>query len=70
MTDGKRKVDWADMNIQFCSAADVSFNNAKLDETAFKVTSYPFGGVRGFHEKFPIISSVFESIHYSQYSLG
>lgn len=24
MTDGKRKVDWADMNIQFCSAADVS----------------------------------------------
>lgn len=37
MTDGKRKVDWADMNIQFCSAADVSFNNAKLDEAAFKV---------------------------------
>ena len=27
MTDGKRKVD-SDMNIQFCSAADVSFNNA------------------------------------------
>lgn len=25
LTDGQRKVDWADMNIQFCSAVDASF---------------------------------------------
>ena len=27
LTDGQRKVDWADMNIQFCSAVDASFQN-------------------------------------------
>ena len=52
MTDGKRKVDWADMNIQFCSAADVSFNNAKLDEAAFKVHRIRLEVLGGFHEKF------------------
>lgn len=63
MTDGKRKVDWADMNIQFCSAADVSFYNAKLDEAAFKVHRIRLEVLGGFHEKFSYHSSVFESIY-------
>lgn len=52
LTDGKRKVDWADMNIQFCSAVDASFQNGKLDEAAFKVHRIRLEVPGGFHEKF------------------
>ncbi|WP_177865004.1 OprO/OprP family phosphate-selective porin [uncultured Bacteroides sp.] len=52
LTDGKRKVDWADMNIQFCSAVDASFQNGKLDEAAFKVHRIRLEVLGGFHEKF------------------
>lgn len=52
LTDGKRKVDWADMNIQFCSAVDASFQNGQLDEAAFKVHRIRLEVLGGFHEKF------------------
>nr|WP_308763180.1 OprO/OprP family phosphate-selective porin [uncultured Bacteroides sp.] len=52
LTEGKRKVDWADMNIQFCSAVDASFQNGQLDETAFKVHRIRLEVLGGFHEKF------------------
>lgn len=52
LTDGKRKVDWADMNIQFCSAVDASFQNGRLDEAAFKVHRIRLEVLGGFHEKF------------------
>ena len=37
VTNGKRDIDWANMNIQFCSAADASFTNGSFDDMAFKV---------------------------------
>lgn len=52
LTGGQRKVDWADMNIQFCSAVDASFQNGKLDEAAFKVHRIRLEVLGGFHEKF------------------
>lgn len=52
LTDGQRKVDWADMNIQFCSAVDASFQNGELDEAAFKVQRIRLEVLGGFHEKF------------------
>lgn len=52
LTEGQRKVDWADMNIQFCSAVDASFQNGKLDEAAFKVHRIRLEVLGGFHEKF------------------
>lgn len=52
LTDGKRKVDWADMNIQFCSAVDASFQNGRLDEAAFKVHRIRLEVLGDFHEKF------------------
>ena len=52
LTDGKRKVDWADMNIQFCSAVDASFQNGRLDEAAFKVHRIRLEVLGGFHGKF------------------
>ena len=52
LTDGKRKVDRADMNIQFCSAVDASFQNGQLDEAAFKVHRIRLEVLGGFHEKF------------------
>lgn len=52
LTEGKRKVDWADMNIQFCSAVDASFQNGQLDEAAFKVHRIRLEVLGGFHEKF------------------
>lgn len=52
LTEGQRKVDWVDMNIQFCSAVDASFQNGKLDEAAFKVHRIRLEVLGGFHEKF------------------
>lgn len=58
LTGGKRRVDWANMNIQFCSAADASFRNGELEEAAFKVHRIRLEILGAFHDKF--------SYHYRQ----
>ena len=52
ITDGKRDIDWADMNIQFCTAADASFNNGDFDNMAFKVHRVRLEVLGAFRDKF------------------
>lgn len=52
VTDGKRDIDWANMNIQFCTAADVSFSNGNFDNMAFKVHRVRLEVLGAFREKF------------------
>lgn len=58
LSGGKRRVDWANMNIQFCSALDASFTDGSLDEAAFKVHRIRLEILGAFHDKF--------SYHYRQ----
>lgn len=58
LTGGKRRVDWANMNIQFCSAADASFKDGELEEAVFKVHRIRLEILGAFHDKF--------SYHYRQ----
>lgn len=52
VTDGKRDIDWANMNIQFCTAADVSFSNGNFDNMAFKVHRVRLEVLGAFREIF------------------
>lgn len=52
ITDGKRDIDWANMNIQFCTAADASFNNGDFDNMAFKVHRVRLEVLGAFRDKF------------------
>ena len=52
VTDGKRDIDWANMNIQFCTAADASFSNGNFDNMAFKVHRVRLEVLGAFREKF------------------
>ena len=55
LSGGKRRVDWANMNIQFCSALDASFTDGSLDEAAFKVHRIRLEILGAFHDKFHVI---------------
>ena len=52
VTNGKRDIDWANMNIQFCSAADASFTNGSFDDMAFKVHRVRLEVLGAFRDKF------------------
>ena len=40
VTDGKRDIDWANMNIQFCTAADAAFTDGTFDEMALSAWKF------------------------------
>ena len=52
VTDGKRDIDWANMNIQFSTAADAEFNNGSFENMAFKVHRVRLEVLGAFREKF------------------
>lgn len=52
LTDGKRDIDWANMNIQFCTATDASFTNGNFDNLAFKVNRVRLEVLGAFRDKF------------------
>ena len=52
VTDGKRDIDWANMNIQFCTAADAAFTDGTFDEMAFKVHRVRLEVLGAFRDKF------------------
>lgn len=52
VTDGRRDIDWANMNIQFCTAADAAFTNGSLENMAFKVHRVRLEVLGAFREKF------------------
>lgn len=52
LTDGKRDIDWANMNIQFCTATDASFTNGNFDNLAFKVHRVRLEVLGAFRDKF------------------
>lgn len=52
LTDNERKINGANMNIQFCSAVDASFKNGSLEEAAFKVHRIRLEVLGKFHDKF------------------
>ena len=58
LSKGKRRVDWANMNIQFSSSADALFTDGELDEAAFKVNRVRLEILGAFSKKF--------SYHYRQ----
>ena len=52
LTDGRRDVDWADMNIQFCTSTDAAFTDGTFDNAAFKVNRVRLEVLGAFREKF------------------
>lgn len=58
LSKGRRRVDWANMNIQFSSSADALFTDGELDEAAFKVNRVRLEILGAFSKKF--------SYHYRQ----
>lgn len=52
VTDGKRDIDWANMNIQFCTSADAEFYNGSLERSAFKVNRVRLEVLGAFRDKF------------------
>ena len=58
LSKNERGIDWADMNIQFCSAANASFKDGEFEEAAFKVHRIRLEILGAFREKF--------SYHYRQ----
>ena len=52
LSKGKRDIDWANMNIQFCSAADASFYNGTFDNAAFKVHRVRLEVLGAFRDRF------------------
>lgn len=56
LSGNKRKIDWANMNIQFASSLKASFINREFDEAAFRVDRIRLEVLGLFIINFPIIS--------------
>lgn len=52
VTNGKRDVDWASMNIQFCTSADAAFHGGSFDNASFKVNRVRLEVLGAFRNKF------------------
>ena len=52
LSGNKRKIDWANMNIQFASSLKASFINREFDEAAFRVDRIRLEILGAFHNKF------------------
>lgn len=51
LSGNKRKIDWANMNIQFASSLKASFINREFDEAAFRVDRIRLEILGAFHNK-------------------
>lgn len=52
VTNGNRDIDWANMNIQFCTSADSEFSDGSFNSAAFKVNRVRLEVLGAFREKF------------------
>lgn len=52
LSGNKRKIDWANMNIQFASSLKASFINREFDEAAFRIDRIRLEILGAFHNKF------------------
>ena len=52
VTKNERGIDWADMNLQFSTAANAAFKNGDFDEASFKIHRIRLEILGAFNEKF------------------
>ena len=52
VTKGERDIDWANMNIQFCTSADADFYNGSFNSAAFKVNRVRLEVLGAFRNRF------------------